>query len=146
MTRVFSRRLYDAAVTWLWISLLVAGTLMFCTMLAAIAVWRSTSDADRAIVKRVSQLRWRDKLRLALRLVRDRRMPLAVRAIPPLVVLYLAMPLDVIPDFIPVAGQLDDLVVIALGVGLLVRFTPRAVLVEAVEQLEGAATRAAGSP
>lgn len=96
-------------------------------------------------MSRISRLRWRDKLRLAMRLVRDPRIFLVVRAVPPLVVLYLAMPLDVIPDFIPVVGQLDDLVVFALGVGLLVRFTPRHVLTEAVDQLERAATRAAGS-
>lgn len=133
-------------VTWLWFLVAAVSALIVCGVLAAIVMWRSTSEADRALVKRVSRLRWRDKLRLAMRLTRDRRIPLAVRAVPPLIVLYLAMPLDVIPDFIPVVGQLDDLVVIALGVGLLVRFTPRHVLTEAVDELERAATRAEGSP
>ncbi|MDO8612474.1 MAG: DUF1232 domain-containing protein [Dehalococcoidia bacterium] len=84
----------------------------------------------------------RDKLRLALALMREPRIPLLVRAVPPALVLYLAMPLDVIPDFIPVIGHLDDALVLLLGIAVLLRFTPRAVLEEHVARLE--ATRAQG--
>lgn len=124
------------------VALVIASALILSAVLTAAVLWRSASEDDRAIVKRISRLGWRDKLRLATRLMRERRIALPVRVIPPLVVLYLAMPLDVIPDFIPILGQLDDMLVIALGVGLLVRFAPRDVVTETIDELERASTRA----
>jgi uncharacterized membrane protein YkvA (DUF1232 family) len=48
------------------------------------------------------------------RLLSDRRVPFA-RKLPVLLIIgYLAMPLDLVPDFIPVAGQLDDAILVAL--------------------------------
>lgn len=41
------------------------------------------------------------------------------------VLAYAVSPIDLIPDFIPVLGQLDDLVLVPLGVALVVRLTPR---------------------
>ncbi len=95
---------------------------------------------QRTLVRRVIRLRVRDKLRLALALARESRIPLAVRAIPPGLVLYLATPIDVIPDFIPVLGHLDDLLILIVGVGLLLRFTPGYVLEEHIARLEAAAS------
>lgn len=46
---------------------------------------------------------------LILRLARDPRVPLAPKAKLALFAVYLVSPLDIIPDFIPVVGQLDDL-------------------------------------
>jgi len=48
----------------------------------------------------------------------DSRIPRSHKALLALLVAYLAMPFDLIPDFIPVVGQLDD----ALLVGLTVRY------------------------
>jgi uncharacterized membrane protein YkvA (DUF1232 family) len=48
------------------------------------------------------------------------------------------MPLDIIPDFIPVIGHLDDVLVLLVGVAVLLRFTPRAVLEEHLARLEAA--------
>jgi uncharacterized membrane protein YkvA (DUF1232 family) len=48
------------------------------------------------------------------RLVADPRVPPSRKALLALVVAYLATPLDLVPDFIPVAGQLDDAIVVAL--------------------------------
>ncbi len=90
------------------------------------------------LVKRVIRLRLRDKLHLAVALAREPRIPLAVRAIPPALILYLATPIDVIPDFIPVIGHLDDLLIVVIGIGLLLRFTPRYVLEEHIARLESA--------
>ena len=43
-----------------------------------------------------------------------------------LVLLYALSPIDLIPDFIPVLGQLDDLILLPLGIALAVRLTPPA--------------------
>jgi uncharacterized membrane protein YkvA (DUF1232 family) len=41
------------------------------------------------------------------------------------VLAYALSPIDLIPDFIPVLGQLDDLIIVPLGVALVVRITPK---------------------
>ena len=48
------------------------------------------------------------------RLMKDRRVPRTRKVLLALMIAYLAMPLDLIPDFIPVAGQLDDALIVAL--------------------------------
>jgi uncharacterized membrane protein YkvA (DUF1232 family) len=58
---------------------------------------------------------------LAKRLVRDPRVPRRVKVALALCVGYLALPIDLVPDFIPVAGQLDDAIVVALVLRALVR-------------------------
>jgi len=121
--------------------LVVAGIVIVALALLAVAVWllwRRATREERQLIKRITRLRLASKVRLAGRLAMDRRIPLAVRAIPPLLVLYLAMPIDVIPDFIPVLGQLDDAVVVLVGVALLLRFAPRAVIEEQVAALQAA--------
>ena len=124
-------------MTTFWIAV-AAGVAALLIALGAAAWWvrRHRDPAGRALVERVLRLPLRHKLRLALALVREPRIPLPVRAVPPALVLYLAMPLDVIPDFIPVIGHLDDVLVLLLGVAVLLRFTPRAVLEEHIARLE----------
>jgi uncharacterized membrane protein YkvA (DUF1232 family) len=56
-------------------------------------------------------------------------------------VVHTLSPIDLIPDFIPVLGYLDDLIIIPAGVGLAIRWIPPEVLVEARE----AARQAAGA-
>ena len=55
-----------------------------------------------------------DLLRLVRSLLADRSAPLAVRAVLVLLLVWLLSPIDLIPDFIPVLGPLDDVVVAAL--------------------------------
>lgn len=55
-----------------------------------------------------------DLLRLLKRLAGDRTLPRGVRTRLWLLLAYLAMPIDLIPDFIPVIGYADDAIVIAL--------------------------------
>jgi len=110
--------------------------LVLVLALGVAVIWRRSSPEDRRLVERISRLPFRRKLRLARAMARDRRIPLAIRAIPPALVLYLAMPLDIVPDFIPVLGQLDDVIIVVLGVGLLLRFTPRQVLEEHLTAME----------
>ena len=125
-----------------WIVVAAAAAVLLVALgVAAWWMWRHRDPAGRALVERILRLPLRGKLRLALALIREPRIPLLVRAVPPALVLYLAMPLDVIPDFIPVLGHLDDALVLLLGVTVLLRFTPRAVLEEHVARLEAARTQ-----
>jgi uncharacterized membrane protein YkvA (DUF1232 family) len=55
-----------------------------------------------------------DLLRLLKRLVSDRSMPRGVRVRVALLIGYLALPFDLIPDFVPVLGYADDAIVVAL--------------------------------
>jgi uncharacterized membrane protein YkvA (DUF1232 family) len=61
---------------------------------------------------------------------RDPRVPWYAKAVALCVVGYALSPIDLIPDFIPVLGYLDDLVLIPLGVVLVLRMIPPAVMVE----------------
>lgn len=65
---------------------------------------------------------------------RDPRTPLHVRLLALLVAAYALSPIDLIPDFIPVIGYLDDLVLIPLGVALVVKLTPPEIIDAAREK------------
>lgn len=66
--------------------------------------------------------RW-NKSKLAFSLMRDSRIPFWVRAsVPAAVFLYVISPVDLVPDFILGVGQLDDLAIVILGVGMLTSF------------------------
>ena len=54
---------------------------------------------------------------------RDPRTPWAVRLLALLVAAYALSPIDLIPDFIPIIGYLDDLLIVPLGLALVVRLT-----------------------
>lgn len=72
---------------------------------------------------------------------RDRRTPLYVRALAFLVAAYALSPIDLIPDFIPVLGYLDDVILIPLGLALVVKLTPPEVLETARAQASEAASK-----
>ena len=55
-----------------------------------------------------------DLIRLVKRLAADPDTPRGVRIRLALLLLYLAMPIDLIPDFIPVLGYADDAIIVAL--------------------------------
>ena len=59
---------------------------------------------------------------------RDPDMPMLVRILAIMVAAYAFSPIDLIPDFIPVIGYLDDLIIIPLGLALVIRFTPAKVI------------------
>ena len=90
-------------------------------------------------------LPWRRRPALFWRLFRDPRVPLPARLVLPGVGLYLLMPLDPIPDFIPILGQLDDLLVVVLGLWLFLKLCPEEVFREHVASLR-APGRAEGGP
>jgi len=89
----------------LWIALVVA---MFRN--------RPPKDALREALRLLP-----DVVRLVKRLAADDELPRGVRVRLALLVAYLAMPIDLVPDFIPVLGQADDLLVALLVLRSVVR-------------------------
>jgi uncharacterized membrane protein YkvA (DUF1232 family) len=61
---------------------------------------------------------------------RDPRTPLAAKLLAAAIVAYAVSPIDLIPDFIPVLGLLDDLVLLPLGMWLVLRLIPDDVMAE----------------
>jgi len=59
---------------------------------------------------------------------RDPRVPWYARILAACVVGYAFSPIDLVPDFIPILGYLDDLVLVPLGIALALRFIPEDVL------------------
>jgi len=68
------------------------------------------------------------QLRLAVRLVREPRVPLLTKALPLGAALYVVSPLDLIPDVVPVLGELDDLSLIVIAVMFFLRLCPAAAI------------------
>jgi len=74
--------------------------------------------------------------RLVWRLLNDGRVPAWLKiGIPLIVLIYFITPVDLIPDFIPVVGQLDDIGVLLLGMSLMIRLAPQYVVDEHREAL-----------
>jgi uncharacterized membrane protein YkvA (DUF1232 family) len=70
------------------------------------------------------------ELRVYTRVLKDRRTPPAGKVFLGLAIGYLLMPFDLIPDFIPVLGQLDDIILVPLLVILGLRCIPKALIEE----------------
>jgi uncharacterized membrane protein YkvA (DUF1232 family) len=61
---------------------------------------------------------------------RDARTPLAAKVVAGLVAAYALSPIDLIPDFIPVIGYLDDLLIVPAGIWLALRLIPPDLMAE----------------
>ncbi len=68
--------------------------------------------------------------------VRDPRVPWYARVLLGLVLAYAFSPIDLIPDFIPVLGYLDDLIIVPLGITLALKMIPAQVMIDARKQAE----------
>ena len=100
------------------ILLAVAGGVALLWLGLVLALWVARPDALRLgeLVRLLPDL-----LRLLTRLARDRSLPRGVRVRLWLLLGYLAMPVDLVPDFVPVIGYADDAVVVALALRSVVR-------------------------
>ena len=98
-------------------ALILAGAVLalYALFVAGLAVAGRRSQA-RALAGVVP-----DCIVLVKRLLGDPRVPRGRKLALGLLVAYLAMPIDLVPDFIPVAGQLDDMVVAWLAVRVALR-------------------------
>ncbi|HFR4146637.1 YkvA family protein [Bacillus cereus] len=67
---------------------------------------------------------------------RDERVPWYAKLFTMLVVAYAFSPIDLIPDFIPILGYLDDLILVPLGVYLALKLIPKEVLEDCKRKIE----------
>jgi uncharacterized membrane protein YkvA (DUF1232 family) len=101
-------------MTWFWISLAVPVAIWLLFVVLLLAFGRR-ADA-RALAGFIP-----DCVVLMKRLMSDPRVPRGRRMLLAGMISYLALPLDLVPDFIPVAGQFDDAILVALVLRRIVR-------------------------
>ena len=101
---------------WDW-ALAGAGVLLALYLGAIAWLWRTGRREDaRAVAGFVPDL-----VVLFRRLLGDARVPRRSKVVIALLVAYLASPIDLVPDFIPVAGQLDDAIIVILALRSVLR-------------------------
>lgn len=94
---------------WEWFLIgLAVFALVYAAFLVALIVLGRRADA-RALATLIP-----DCIVLCSRLMRDPRVPQRRKLLLVALAGYLALPFDLVPDFIPVAGQLDDAIIVAL--------------------------------
>jgi uncharacterized membrane protein YkvA (DUF1232 family) len=103
-----------SALEWTLLGLAISVAVYAAAVLALVALGRR-SDA-RALAGFIP-----DCVVLVRRLLRDPRVPRRRKLALVLLAAYVLLPFDLVPDFIPVAGQLDDAILVALVLRALVR-------------------------
>jgi uncharacterized membrane protein YkvA (DUF1232 family) len=102
-----------------WWTLLLVSLGAVLAVYAAFIAWlviRGRREDARAFAKFIP-----DCIVLVSRLARDPRVPRRRKLLLIALVAYLGLPFDLVPDFIPVAGQLDDAIIVALVLRQFVR-------------------------
>ena len=102
---------------WPVLSAAAAGVLLLWLALLALLWWRRPDDVRLADALRLLP----QVVGLLRRLAGDRDLPRGVRVRLVLLLAYLALPIDLVPDVVPVLGQLDDVVVVLLVLRSVVR-------------------------
>ncbi|MEV4468533.1 YkvA family protein [Nonomuraea sp. NPDC049504] len=100
----------------LLLGVVVAVVVSWAALVVALAVFRPRGGLLRESLRLLP-----DMLRLVRRLAADRDLPRGVRVRLWLLVAYLAVPIDLIPDFIPVLGYADDAIIVAAVLRSVVR-------------------------
>jgi len=103
---------------WVGIAGVCVASLLVIWLAMLAILWRA--KPDELTVRDAARL-VPDLLRLVKRLAGDRSLPRGVRVRLVLLLAYLAMPIDLVPDFIPVLGYADDVVILALVLRSVVR-------------------------
>ena len=105
---------------WWQVLLAVAGSLLALWLVMLAALWSVSRGQDPLTVQGALRL-LPDMVRLVRRLAGDPSLPRGVRVRLGLLVAYLVMPLDLVPDVVPVLGYADDVLVTALVLRSVVR-------------------------
>jgi uncharacterized membrane protein YkvA (DUF1232 family) len=85
-----------------------------------------------------------EQIRLVFSLLRDRDVPLYLKVVPFLGIAYMILPPDIIPDFIPVLGQLDDLTILLIGSKMFIELAPQDVVARHIARMRGILSPAVG--
>jgi uncharacterized membrane protein YkvA (DUF1232 family) len=93
---------------WMWLIVAFAVLALVWLVLVAALLLVGRREEARALATFIP-----DCIVLVSRLLRDERVPRRRKLLLVAVAAYLALPFDLIPDFIPIAGQLDDVLVVA---------------------------------
>jgi len=92
------------------------------------------SNDNEATRRRASRADILRHFRLVWQLLNDSRIsPFLKGVIPALALAYVLLPWDLVTDFIPVLGQLDDLAVLLLGMQLFIELCPKGIVQEHLE-------------
>ena len=102
---------------WQVLLAVAGGLLLLWALLVAVLWWVRPDGASTTSALRLLP----DLVRLVRRLAADRTLPRGVRVRLWLLLLYLLCPVDLVPDFVPVLGYADDVVVVALALRGVVR-------------------------
>jgi uncharacterized membrane protein YkvA (DUF1232 family) len=105
-------------VDWLRILLVIVGGVVLLWLLLMAVLWRSR-PAEMSAREALRMLP--DLVRLVRRLAADGGLPRGVRVRLWLLLAYLVSPLDLVPDFVPVIGYADDVVIVAWALRSVVR-------------------------
>jgi uncharacterized membrane protein YkvA (DUF1232 family) len=112
----YRTRQRDRVTSWTWVGVGLAATLViYATFVAWLFLAGRRSDA-RALAGFIP-----DCVVLFRRLLADRRISRRRKLLVAALIAYLALPFDLVPDFIPVAGQLDDAILVALVLRVVLR-------------------------
>jgi uncharacterized membrane protein YkvA (DUF1232 family) len=108
-----------------WLLVICGALLLFYALGVLVLVVVGRRSAARALAGFIP-----DCLVLFKRLIADPRVDRRRKGLLIGTIAYLAMPFDLVPDFIPVAGQLDDAIIVAVALRLLLRGSGASVLEE----------------
>jgi uncharacterized membrane protein YkvA (DUF1232 family) len=92
--------------------------------------WRWWLAGHPAVVRAGGVWAILKQARLAFRLLRDERVPTATKLLIPAMLLYLISPLDLMPDLIPMVGQVDDVMILLLGIVAFIKLCPEWLVAE----------------
>src|SRR5438034_11330201 len=108
---------------WLWVLVGLGVAVALWLLLVGVLLAFSRKDDARELLAFIP-----DCVILVKRLLGDRRVPRRAKVILVALLAYLVMPVDVVPDFIPIAGQLDDAILVAAVLAYVVRRAGRHVI------------------
>ncbi len=69
--------------------------------------------------------------------LKDKETPIIAKILAGITVVYALSPVDLIPDFIPVLGYLDDVILLPMLITLTIKFIPKEVLERSIKQAQG---------